>query len=103
MKNNPINWNDIKRGVPITNDSFFVRLDPETGFIFDDRGGFMHQTYCSIDTRREITWIEQTGDKNPVAYADTVIVEYPDGKLVIKKAGRINWSKVFRYRVVKQS
>ena len=103
MDKHKIDWRSIERGVPITNDSFFVRLDDETGFIHDDRGGYMHQTHCDIDTRREITWIDHDGtDVMPVLRNDMVLMETTDNKLRLRRARLIDWNVVARYRVIKQ-
>ncbi len=103
MKNPDVNWLSVERGVPITNDSYFVRLDKETGFVFDDRGGFMHQNFCTIDTRREITWIKHNGSVVcPVEPGDIVIIEHAGGRMTIRQAAIVNWVTVERYRVLKQ-
>lgn len=98
------NWHEIQRGVPISNGSYFARLDDETGFIYDDQGGYLHYNCCRIDTRREITWIEhdQSG-LVPVELNDFVIVETVFSKIRLKKARYTNWEQVARYRVVKQT
>jgi hypothetical protein len=103
MESKKINWHQLERGVPITNDSFFVRLEDETGFIYDDRGGYMHHKFCDIDTRREITWLEHDkSDCMPVDLDDAVIIETIDNKLLLRRARYINWTTVACYRVVKQ-
>ena len=103
MNRNKTDWRYVERGVPITNDSFFVRLDDKTGFIHDDRGGYMHHAHCNIDTRREITWIEHDGSEIlPVLRNDMVLIETDDNKLRLRRARLIQWQQVARYRVIKQ-
>lgn len=103
MEKTKIDWRCIERGVPITNDSFFVRVDDETGFVHDDRGGYMHQAYCEIDTRREITWIDHNGsDEMPVERNDMVLLELFNGKLRLRRARLVDWDQVARYRVIRQ-
>lgn len=103
MNKHKIDWGSVERGVPITNDSFFVRLDDETGFVHDDRGGYMHQTNCDIDTRREITWIEHNGSQEmPIHRNDMVLLETFDNKLRLRRARLVEWGVVARYRVIRQ-
>lgn len=103
MDKRKVDWRCVERGVPITNDSFFVRLDDETGFVHDDRGGYMHHDHCNIDARREITWIEHDGSENmPVMRNDMVLMETLDNKLRLRRARLIDWNKVARFRVIQQ-
>lgn len=98
---NKINWNELQRGVPIINDSFFVRLDEITGFVYDDRGGYMHEEFCDIDARREIVWIPHDGSEvMPVFRNDMVLVVTTDNRLRLRKARLVDWDIVDRYRVI---
>lgn len=98
-----VDWSKVERGVPITNDSFFVRHEVETGYIYDDRGGYIHQNYCHIEQRRELVWI--THDQSaecPISIKDTVLVETADGQLCLTSGYLVIWSNITRYRVVRQ-
>ena len=100
---NPVDWATIERGVPITNDSFFVRHDSDTGLIYDDRGGYIHQNNCFVETRREITWIQHNQSSTcPCATSDIVLVETLNGKLSLKRAYMVFWGNVRCFRVVRQ-
>lgn len=96
-------WDTVERGVPITNDNYFVRHDKDTGLIYDDRGGYIHQNNCSIESRREITWI--THNQSPIcpgSAKDIVLIESVDGELCLTSAYLVIWENVNRYRVIRQ-
>ena len=98
-----IDWESIERGVPITNDNYFVRHDKETGLIYDDRGGFIHQNYCYVENRREITWIKHDLSLTcPCSARDIVLVESDDGELCLTDAYLVIWGNISRYRVIRQ-
>lgn len=98
-----VDWSRIERGVPITNDCFFVRIDAETGLVYDDLGGYMHQHFCNVDTRREITWIEHDQSSEcPTGHHDVVLTESKDGQLQLTSAHLVVWKKTNQFRVVRQ-
>ena len=98
-----IDWTTVERGVPITNDSYFVRHEKETGLIYDDRGGYIHQNYCYIENRREVTWIQHDqSTKCPTVARDLVLVESLNGEIHLTSAYLVIWSSIRRYRVVRQ-
>ena len=98
-----VDWENIERGVPITNDNHFVRHDKNSGLIYDDRGGYIHQSNCYIENRREITWIQHNNSSiSPVAARDLVLVESHDGELCLTNAYMVIWRSIRRYRVIRQ-
>lgn len=98
-----IDWESIERGVPITNDSYFVRHDKDTGLIYDDRGGYIHQNNCFVENRREITWIPHNQSSIfPTAARDIVLVETLNDELCMTSAYLVIWKNVRRFRVIRQ-
>ena len=103
MSDKTVNWENIERGVPITNHNYFVRHDKETGLIYDDRGGYIHQHNCFVDKRREITWIPHNQSSTcPSSPRDIVLAESVDGELCMASAYLVIWGNIRRYRVIRQ-
>lgn len=99
-----VDWENIERGVPITNDSYFVRHDKDTGLIYDDRGGYIHQNNCFVENRREITWIPHNQSSTcPIAPMDIVLVETFNREFCLTNAYLVIWNNVWRYRVIRQN
>ena len=98
-----VDWANIERGVPITNDNYFVRHDKDTGLIYDDRGGYIHQNNCFVENRREITWIQHNQSSIcPSADRDIVLVETLNGELTLTSAYLVIWKNIRRFRVIRQ-
>lgn len=97
------NWQNLERGVPITDGANFVHFETESGFVHDDLGAYRHHLHCEIDYRREITWIAHDGSgKIPVNFNDKVLIETHDKHLNLMVARLIDWTSVARYRVIRK-
>jgi len=98
-----VDWEHMERGVPITNDNYFVRHDKSSGLIYDDRGGYIHQDNCFVESRREITWIRHNQSSAwPCAARDIVLVETLNREFCVASAYLVIWKNVNRYRVIRQ-
>ena len=99
-----VDWEHMERGVPITNDNYFVRHDKSSGLIYDDRGGYIHQDNCFVESRREITWIRHNHSSAcPCAARDIVLVETLNRELCMASAYLVIWKNIRRYRVIRQN
>ena len=63
----------------------------------------MHENFCHVDSRREITWIQHDQSSEcPTDSLDLVLIEFSGGQIELATANLVAWDKVEQFRVVRQ-